>query len=464
MIKYKFFFVFCCLTLSFKSISTPYIPIFKKGVYITKHGMQCIFEKNHDLDFGTIDLCGGEASVDVRFDIAQMRSIFNNANGESTENKKYVSFIVGENSGAGIHISNQVTQEHTRFASWTERDDFIGGFSREYGIKIEPISGYVPSIYRHFPLNENKNYQHRDTKGFTIGVNGSLKADIGAQGPKLAPEISGSYSYTNNKTIVYDTSDYKIVNSTNQSTFQVNYIYDVNLCNSSFAGNGLYDCSWKDFLWGKSFVHDKSKINPLAYANFHPKMELIYEAPVEETGKTIFQITVSAAPEIIYGAVRYDGLHQRAYSSQVYTQHYLISANIVIDWGHPLFEPEAHVYLQSLEDNDKCLSVSQRKITLSACNGNWEQTWGLDSYQRYKSRSGHNLCLAVNDDKSITVEQCTFAMNQKWYWQEEYLISRLVGANDHQYALNLFQGQLSVAPIKDDEHTSRFMPALANIN
>ncbi|GAD74578.1 leukocidin family pore-forming toxin [Vibrio azureus] len=449
---------------SSQAIAEPYIPIFKKGVYVTKHGLECVFDKSFKADYGKVDLCNANASVDVRFEIAQMRSVFNNANGESTENKKYVSFIVGDNSGAGIHVSDRVVQEHTRFTSWTERDDFIGGFAREYGISVEPIAGYTPSIYKQFPLNENKNYQHRDTTGFTIGINGSIKADIGEFGPKFSPEVSGSYTYTNKKTIVYNTSDYKIVNLTNHAKFEVKYVYDVNLCNSTLGGRGLYDCSWKDVLWGSSFVHDLKKINPVAYANFHPKMELIYEAPADEIGTTHFEITVFVAPQIIYGNVSYDGFSQKASAELVNTHHYLIKANVVIDWGHPLFEPEAHVYLQTLESNDKCLTVKNEEVLLSQCNGNWDQTWGLDNYQRYKSRSGHDLCLSVQDDKSLAIEQCSFAMNQKWYWEGEQLLSRFIDGSGEQYGLNASSGRLNVVPVNGEKALTRFMPALAKID
>ena len=46
-ISYSFFFLS-------QAFAEPYIPIFKKGLYVTKHGLECVFDKSFKADYGKV--------------------------------------------------------------------------------------------------------------------------------------------------------------------------------------------------------------------------------------------------------------------------------------------------------------------------------------------------------------------------------------------------------------------------
>ena len=41
---------------SSQAIAEPYIPIFKKGVYVTKHGLECVFDKSFICKYLTLPI------------------------------------------------------------------------------------------------------------------------------------------------------------------------------------------------------------------------------------------------------------------------------------------------------------------------------------------------------------------------------------------------------------------------
>ncbi|MCG9766625.1 leukocidin family pore-forming toxin [Vibrio alginolyticus] len=453
------------------AMAASYAPVAKKGLIITRSGITCDFYKDFADTKGKIDVCNGGASVDIRVDFSQMRSIAASSSEGATEDKKYVSFIVGESSGAGFKVSNSLVQGHSRFDSWTVRDDYLGGFARDYTMKIEPIRGYTPRIHKHLPQNENKKYQHRDTTGFTIGVNGSVGAEVGKEGPKASAEVGASYTYTNSKTVVYDSQDYKIVNRTGGSTFNVAYEYDVNLCNSGNDNSGTYGCTWVAPLWGSDYVYDKDKISPIAYANFQPSMEVIYEAPPEEKGSTTFRITAGFKPQMLFGEVRYGAIYQVAGGIGQKWYNFTTPLDVTVDWGHPLFEPEAHVKLQSLDTNDACLDVQGgssepgTKVIAYSCHTSKNQVWGLDTLKRYKSRVADNLCLTANNDLSVTVEECNSTLSQKWNWNGNKLESLLPDPanNGDKYVLDTSEYAVKIVK-SEDSRKPNLMPVLTTVN
>ncbi|MGD8110456.1 leukocidin family pore-forming toxin [Vibrio sp. TRT 17S01] len=450
-----------------QAVAEQYVPIVTKGIYITRSGLTCNIQKAYEEDSEKLDFCDGKGSVDIRFNLAQMRSVPSSSGGKVTGNKKYVHFTIdNDQPGAGFHISDNLKQGHSWFQSWANRYDYLGGFARSYQIKISPIAGYKPVMLRNLPHNENREYQHRDTDGFDIGVSGTAGVESGDKGPKGKAEVSASYTYTRSRTLVYDTKDYKIVNRTSGPDFDVSFEFDRNPCNSGTGASGVYGCGWNDALWGNSFVYDKQKINPIAYANFTPNGEALYEAPVEQTGTTVFKLEAAFEPQVLYGKVIPPGLLQAGMANGQRWIPYRFVENVEIDWSHPSFEAQAHVVLQSLDANNTCATASGPTVTAQGClERNWSQIWGLDTDERYRSRVGPNQCMAVRDDLIVAVESCNQSLNQKWFWEGDKLVSRYQDGSKTKYVMNVpANGEVLTVKAAGEESDSRIQPRLTNIS
>ncbi|WP_256493333.1 RICIN domain-containing protein [Endozoicomonas sp. SCSIO W0465] len=101
-----------------------------------------------------------------------------------------------------------------------------------------------------------------------------------------------------------------------------------------------------------------------------------------------------------------------------------------------MFEPEAHVKLRSLYADNLCLTNQNGRIIGKACvPNNRHQTWGLDAKERYKSRSGNNQCLGIDDNNGLYVDTCNENLSQKWYWEDEKLVSRKIDDHGHNLVL-----------------------------
>ena len=116
-------------------------------------------------------------SIAVRVTLEQMRSIPSlTGDGKTTPDAKIVRFIVDEdNGGTGIHLVDELKQDHSWFQSWANRRTYIGPFATNYDLWVKPIKGTTPTKVKDFPANANTNYQHRDKYGIDIGVNGRLQ-------------------------------------------------------------------------------------------------------------------------------------------------------------------------------------------------------------------------------------------------------------------------------------------------
>jgi hemolysin len=449
-----------------------YIPIVDKAVYLTRTNIQCQLYTSGDFEKQR-DWCDSGASIDVRVNISQMRSVQGvTPQGNATQNAKIVRFSVDENQGGtGIHLVDNLKQDHSWFQSWANRRTFIGPFAEGYDLWVKPIKGAFIRKVKDFPANKNTNYQNRDTSGYSIGINGSVGAGVDSEGPKLGAEIGGSFTFSQSKTLIYDTQEYSIVNRSSGSDFNLSFERSFDEC-SELRRQEL-GCYFSSAHWGSGYVFDKSKFNPIAYANFKPNYDVIYEAPVTEMGTTTFEIGVKARIKVRYGTVLPSAVFSAYGPGGSSSNSISATTQFQIDWSHPLFEPEAHVTLQSLNNNDLCLdvhgvngntSVEGGLVSGWSCKGNWNQVWGLDTNGRYKSRVGSDRCLTVQSDMSLAVERCGSNLNQQWYWSGEKLFSRYTDGTSTKYLLALDGGN-SIAVKPESEATqARWQPRLKKIN
>ncbi|NRF63085.1 leukocidin family pore-forming toxin [Vibrio coralliilyticus] len=463
-------FTLSLLAASVNAFADDYVPVVEKVYYITSSKLTCNLYTSKDFDTKR-DWCNAGASVDIRVNVSQMRSVQSSTSQGFTPDAKIVRFTVeADKAGTGFHLVDDLQQDHSWFQSWANRRTYIGPFASSYELWVKPVSGYVPKKVSDFPHNENKDYQHRDTHGYSIGINGSAGAEVGKDGPKVSAEVSGSFSYKNEKTLVFDTKDYRVNNRSSLSDFEIAFEREFDECQE--LRREELGCYFTSTHWGSGWVFDKSKFNPISYANFKPNYDVIYEAPVSQTGTTDFEIGAKFIAKARYGDVIPSALFSVYGPGGWATTGWSIPRTVRIDWSHPLFEAEAHVTLQSLSNNDLCLDVygtngdkeaEGGQVDGWSCHGSWNQTWGLDSDERYRSRVAPDRCLTVSDDKNLTVESCSSNLAQKWFWEDDKLISRYVDGTNKRYVLNILDGR-NVGVTPEDEAThARWKPTLQQI-
>ncbi|WP_100753970.1 leukocidin family pore-forming toxin [Vibrio salilacus] len=461
-------FTLSLLAVSVNAFAEDYVPIVEKVYYITSSKLTCNLYQSADFETKR-DWCDAGASVDIRVNVTQMRSVQSSTSQGFTADAKIVRFTVGANKpGTGFHLVDDLQQGHSWFQSWANRRTYIGPFASSYDLWVKPVSGYIPKKVSDFPQNENKNYQHRDTHGYSIGINGSVGAEIGKDGPKASAEVSGSFSYKNEKTLVFDTKDYRVNNRSSLSDFQVSFERELDECDE--LRRQELGCYFTSAYWGSGWVFDKSKFNPISYANFKPNFDVVYEAPVSQADTTDFEIGAKFVAKARYGEVLPSAFFS-VYGPKAWASNgWSIPRRVRIDWSHPLFEAEAHVTLQSLSNNDLCLGVYGSKteegspVNGWSCHGNWDQIWGLDNNERYRSRIAPDRCLTVSSNRTLTVQSCSSNLAQKWFWEGDKLISRYVDGTTQRYVLNILDGRnVGVSP-EAEATQARWKPTLQQIN
>lgn len=460
-------FTLSLLAVSVNAFAEDYVPIVEKVYYITSSKLTCNLYQSADFETKR-DWCDAGASVDIRVNVTQMRSVQSSTSQGFTADAKIVRFTVGANKpGTGFHLVDDLQQGHGWFQSWANRRTYIGPFASSYDLWVKPVSGYIPKKVSDFPQNENKNYQHRDTHGYSIGINGSVGAEIGKDGPKASAEVSGSFSYKNEKTLVFDTKDYRVNNRSSLSDFQVSFERELDECDE--LRRQELGCYFTSAYWGSGWVFDKSKFNPISYANFKPNFDVVYEAPVSQADTTDFEIGAKFVAKARYGEVLPSAFFS-VYGPKAWASNgWSIPRRVRIDWSHPLFEAEAHVTLQSLSNNDLCLGVYGSKteegspVNGWSCHGNWDQIWGLDNNERYRSRIAPDRCLTVSSNRTLTVQSCSSNLAQKWFWEGDKLISRYVDGTTQRYVLNILDGRnVGVSP-EAEATQARWKPTLQQI-
>lgn len=445
-----------------------YIPIVDKAVYLTRTNIQCNLHTSGEFDKQR-DWCEAGASIDIRVNISQMRSVQGaRPDGSATQNAKIVRFSVEEAaSGTGIHLVDNLQQDHSWWQSWANRRTFIGPFASGYDLWVKPVTGFTPRKVKDFPANKNTNYQNRDTSGYSIGINGTLGAGVDATGPKASAEVGASFTYSQSKTLVYDTQEYSIVNRSSGSDFSLSFERSFSDCQELIRQEA--GCYFTSAHWGSGWVYDKAKFNPIAYANFKPNYDVIYEAPVDEMGTTNFELGVTVRYKARFGSVLPSPFFSVYEGYGTSSNSHSIKTLFQVDWSHPLFEAEAHISLQSLNHNSLCLEVYGNKMNEGAfvsghdCHGGWNQTWGLDSNGHYRSRVRSDRCLTVQGDLSLTVESCGTNLNQQWYWNGENLMSRHTDGTSTKFLLALDGGDSIVVKPESEATQAQWQPRLMQI-
>ncbi|MCX8902984.1 leukocidin family pore-forming toxin [Vibrio parahaemolyticus] len=446
--------------MSVSAFSEDFLPIVEIPLYITSQNITCELFTGDEYDREsnkTRDWCDADASIDVRVNMSLMRSIRSSTKqGGFTPDAKFARFTVdNKGHGAGIHLVDDLKQEYVNFRTWTDRNEVFGPLATSYNVWVKPSSGYMPKIVKNYPDNKNRNFQHRETSGFTIGVDAKKSLEFSKDGPKGGVDFGASFGYQQSKTLVFDTQEYEIVNRSSLHDFSLSFKRTFGICDAITRKEASTGCYFSGPIWSNAWVFDKHKVNPIAYANFKPNYDVIYEAPVNEQGQTHFEIGAGVDYSIYTGRVQYGVIAAFHITHEEIQGSHNISSTFIVDWSHPIFLPEKHVILQSLAHANQCLTADETSNNVfgSECDNELTQVWGYDKEQRYVNRQNPQTCLSINNDKQVIKEPCSSSLAQKWQWKNNQLISFLPDG-ENVWALDPDAlGQ--VINISDGEHAKR---------
>ncbi len=440
----------------------PYQPIYTYRVNAHRTNFSCWVHKGlNGFSFNghVVDACAGRGNVDLSYTVDLIRSVAGAAGGHISEDAKYVRISIDAGSGGGgWHLADRLTQEHTWFESWAHRDDWTGPIANKYTFTVDASADPQVHLMGHKPAQLNPQQEVTETSSLTVGVAMSGNAEIGSQGPKVGGNMSAQSSFTNSRAIRITRSEYAVDNNTNTQPRVAQWVWD--------RKYDAYNCDWlvrREFgtacffyaaYWDGYHVLRGEAFSPISYKNFVPSFAAIYSASPARTGVTHFHLSSSAEVMAMAGKV-VPSFPVSVYSTVARSWTTIsVGTQVTVDWGHPFFEPEPHVLLQSLDANSDCLDVlggtssDGNPVITYSCTGTRNQLWGLDGLERYRSRVAPDRCLTVEPDLQLTVRGCHHGLNQKWYWNtaESALVSRYQDGTGQQYRV-LFTGFLNRARV-----------------
>ena len=433
--------------------STPSVSFFpgeQFEIILRKSNISCVMD---DGDGKNMDYCDGQATIDLRYSIALIRSVKTQfENGVNTKNAKYVRVSISEDvgTGAGIHLRDNLIQENVKENGLAHRKTRFGPLAHDYSLWVKPVSGFQPSIYSKKPDNANTNFHKVEKSIFNIGTGLELTF-------KPKPEAGGfvNFGVVHTRVLDWNTYEYRVRNLSSITDFQVSWDRALNNCDEiTYREAG---CFFTSALWGDYWVFAKDKFTPISHANFTPNIDVIYEAPPEQIGFTDFELGINVTPMVKFGSVRPMVLFSLYTPDGEDFSQFGVSSRFRIHWDNPVFETGVPVILKSMADDNICLGIpikeEQKEIEQGTyiegqlCTDGVEQAWSLDNRERYRARFIKGMCMAVASNKIVVIAPCNQGMSQKWYWKDNTLYSRYVDGSNEIFRLSLdVNGQVVVIP------------------
>ncbi|EKO3910731.1 leukocidin family pore-forming toxin [Vibrio fluvialis] len=381
---------------------------------------ECTFDNSWlwKSDKGRRSFCH-DANISLIYRVNLERSLQYGIVGSATPDAKIVRISLDDDStGAGIHLNDQLSYRQFG-ADYVTLDAYFREWStdaiaQDYRFAFN-ASNNKAQVLKTFPAsNVNANFERKEVSGFELGVSGGVEAD--SKGPKGKLEARASYSQS--RWLTFNTQDYRIERSTKNaqnisfSWARQQYATAESLLNRS-----------TDALWVNTYPVDVNRINPIGYASFVPKMDVIYKASPSESGSTEFVIDSSVNIRPLYnGAYKHYyvvGAHQSYHGFEDTPRRRVTkSASFTVDWDHPVFTGGRPVNLQLASFNDRCVTVqADGTLTASTCdNQTASQSFIYDQLGRYVSALDTKRCLDGNALDAL--QACNQSLSQRWEWKE----------------------------------------------
>lgn len=385
---------------------------------------------------GTSNFCE-HANISLIYRVNWERSLQYGTTDAITPDAKIVRITLDDDvSGAGIHLNSRLIHRTTKpgytgVNSWY-RDWSTDVYAQSYALSIRASNGKAAILQTTPSSNINPQYNKTETSGFSLGISagiGSENYNTGAKGV-----LTPSATYAQNRTLTFITSEYSIQKST-LSNCDVVFTWD--RCENASRDSLLSKRTDPVFSSCVTYPVDTNKISPIAYANFTPRLDVIYMADNQETGTTTFSLDASVHARPLYtGAYLHFyliGAHiaYSAFKTDYLDRRITAHAEFTVDWNHPVFTGGYPVNLQLGAFNNLCLSYDDDfNLLPQECDlTSRHQAFIYDAMGRYLSTLDTTMCLDGDDLSQLN--RCDARLSQRWQWLKD---------SDH--LQNMFSGYL----------------------
>ncbi|PSW05683.1 leukocidin family pore-forming toxin [Photobacterium lipolyticum] len=360
-------------------------------------------------------------NISLIYKVNLQRSLPYDTMGSSTPDAKIVRIGIDDSTqGTGIHLNNTLGKRYltTHGIPWPEggnEAEFVTtAIARNYEFNFNASNGKA-NVLRTVPAsNLNANYNHKEVSTFNFGISGGV--EVNKDGPKA--KLDANASWSESKWLTFDTRDYRVERSSNGTRHVAFKWAREQYPNAESIKNvNTHGISAKLVI-----PANLSLINPIGYASFTPKMEVIYKASPTETGTTT--LTVDSAVDIT--GFRYSSSVTGFFGVRTYhsedsdNQVKRVNKNVsfVVDWEHPVFTGGRPVNLQLASFNNKCISADhqQNLITQECDEDNFQQAFIFNSTGQYISAQNTKLCL--DGEQLDQLQTCSSRLSQRWQWGE----------------------------------------------
>lgn len=361
------------------------------------------------------------ANISLIYKVNLQRSLRFGTQGSATPDAKIVRIGIDDSTqGTGIQLNDKLAPRYlvTRGIPWPEggnEAEFVTtAIARNYEFNFD-ASNNKANILRTVPTsNLNANYSQKEVSTFNFGISGGV--EVNKDGPKA--KLDANASWSESKWLSFDTRDYRV----ERSSKGAKHVAFKWARQQYPTAESIRNVKTHGISARLRIPADLSRINPIGYASFTPKMEVIYKASPTETGTTT--LSVDSAVDITGFRYRssvtgFFGV-RTYYSKDSDNQVKRISKKVsfVVDWDHPVFTGGRPVNLQLASFNNKCIAgdYQQNLVTKTCDEDNFQQAFIYNKLGQFVSAQNTKLCL---DGENLNqLQACGLNLSQRWQWKE----------------------------------------------
>ncbi|GAA4651344.1 hypothetical protein GCM10023116_36280 [Kistimonas scapharcae] len=381
-----------------------------------------------------VDACDGKASVSLFYTIDLIRSVASEDG--STEDAKYLRITLNPSGegGAGWYFTDLPTHKSLWYESLTNRIEWFGPIVEDYTVSVSARDPEV-RLFQAVPGNKPQNSNVVELPSIGVGV----KIPKGLLNPAIPRPSMGLSTglfagFTTDRAVIYKNHEYTIINrSSDNDSATAAWLWSREF--------DKYSESWRTnstcLLWCDDPFFNDNAFSPAAYAHFAPGFSATFKVPGNKNDHSSFLFTGTANVVALAGRVQYKFLLQHYAPWSRKGSVHQFAQRWEVNWGSAFFSSDIPMSIEALREESGsglCLNIAESDIdegvgsvNLYDCHFRRNQIWGVDSEDRYKTLLQDDFCLTREPDDTATVRRCSHAVNQKWEWEGNWLISQQGG-------------------------------------